>query len=215
MKPTLPTQQTQILSASHAIWLVRHAQPLVDAGLCYGHLDVPADQSATVAAASQLAQRLLSLAPECMPHKIVVSELQRAQQLATALQVHLPQLTIHVDARLNEMNFGRWEGVAWDAIPKQEYDHWIADFAHYRFGTQESCQEMISRVSACYLDWQHHLQTQTQSQAKTSKPELLWICHAGVIRALQYFLQTKSTSIQHAHDWPKSALAFGEFTRIA
>ena len=30
------------------LWLVRHAQPLVDAGVCYGRLDVAADPAATV-----------------------------------------------------------------------------------------------------------------------------------------------------------------------
>ena len=188
---------------SKAIWLVRHAQPVIATGICYGNLDVAADKIATENAALQLAQSLKSSDPFSSPRLIMVSELQRAQQLAYALQAHLPHLSIQVDARLNEMDFGKWEGVAWDAIPQLEYDHWIADFANYRFGGKESCEEMIQRVRACYLE----------SQARQNH-ELLWICHAGVIRALQFYLQNNSTHIQQAQDWPKSSIAFGEFIRL-
>jgi hypothetical protein len=40
------------------LWLVRHAAPLVEAGTCYGALDVPADAQATQQAAQALAQAL-------------------------------------------------------------------------------------------------------------------------------------------------------------
>ena len=33
------------------LWLVRHAQPVVATGTCYGALDVPADAAATQVAA--------------------------------------------------------------------------------------------------------------------------------------------------------------------
>jgi alpha-ribazole phosphatase len=189
--------------SSKAIWLVRHAQPLIATGICYGNLDIAADQAATESAAWQLAQALKARDPDSRPRCIMVSELQRAQQLAYALQSHLPQLSIQVDARLNEMDFGLWEGVAWDAIPQTEYDHWIADFANYRFGGKESCEEMIQRIRACYLE----------SQARQNH-ELLWICHAGVIRALQFYLQNNSSHIRQAQDWPKNTIAFGEFIRL-
>lgn len=188
---------------SKAIWLVRHAQPVIATGICYGQLDVAADKIATENAALQLAQSLKASDPFSSPQLIMVSELQRAQQLAYALQTHLPHLSIQVDARLNEMDFGKWEGVAWDAIPQLEYDHWIADFANYRFGGKESCEEMIQRVRACYLE----------SQARQNH-EPVWICHAGVIRALQFYLQNNSTHIQQAQDWPRSSIAFGEFIRL-
>ena len=34
-----------------ALWLQRHAQPLVAPGVCYGHSNMPADDKATAAAA--------------------------------------------------------------------------------------------------------------------------------------------------------------------
>ena len=40
------------------IWLVRHAKPLVEKGLCYGRLDVSAEQSLTEIAADKLINAL-------------------------------------------------------------------------------------------------------------------------------------------------------------
>ena len=37
------------------LWLARHAQPLIGAGICYGVLDVAADAALTTAAAKALA----------------------------------------------------------------------------------------------------------------------------------------------------------------
>ena len=40
------------------IWLIRHAKPLVEKGLCYGRLDVRADQSLTELASDNLMNAL-------------------------------------------------------------------------------------------------------------------------------------------------------------
>ena len=42
------------------LWLVRHAQPLVAPGVCYGATDMPADVDATSQAAQALVDRLLA-----------------------------------------------------------------------------------------------------------------------------------------------------------
>jgi len=39
-----------------SLWLVRHAQPLIESGVCYGALDVAADETATTQAAQALAR---------------------------------------------------------------------------------------------------------------------------------------------------------------
>ena len=36
------------------LWLVRHAQPLIATGICYGQLDIPADLQATQTCAKEL-----------------------------------------------------------------------------------------------------------------------------------------------------------------
>ena len=40
------------------LWLVRHAQPRIEAGVCYGQLDLAADAQATRPCAEALAQVL-------------------------------------------------------------------------------------------------------------------------------------------------------------
>mgnify|MGYP003391152053 CR=1 FL=1 len=79
------------------LWLVRHAQPVVAAGTCYGALDVPADAAATQVAAQRLAQALPAGAAAHY------STLQRCELLALATQALQPNLTIHPDARLREL----------------------------------------------------------------------------------------------------------------
>src|SRR6185369_16214932 len=61
------------------LWLVRHARPLVPAGLCYGSLEVAADDDETRVAAQRLAQVL----PPSV--SVLVSPRQRCAQLAQAL----------------------------------------------------------------------------------------------------------------------------------
>lgn len=40
------------------LWLLRHAQPLIAQGVCYGRLDVPADPSQTLQAAMRFAAQM-------------------------------------------------------------------------------------------------------------------------------------------------------------
>ena len=88
------------------LWLVRHAQPLIAPGVCYGATDMAADEPATRQAAQALAQTLppgLSLR---------VSPLQRCARLAQSLRELRPDLLARTDARLAEMNFGPLAGAA-------------------------------------------------------------------------------------------------------
>lgn len=178
------------LPAPPALWLVRHAQPLLAPGLCYGATNVPADPHATHQAA-------LAIAPELPTHITVISStLQRCELLAQHLKGLRPGLTYKTDARLTEMDFGCWEGQRWDAIPRAAYDAWTADFAHHRFGGQESVTEFMQRVSAAWHD------------SHQRPGPVLWVTHAGVIRAATRLSQGISTVTQ-ASQWPVEAPAFG------
>ena len=110
------------------LWLVRHAQPLIAPGVCYGATDVAAAPQATLQAAQALAQTL----PKGVA--IVSSTLQRCERLAHCLRGLRPDLSYTTDARLVEMDFGCWEGQRWDAIPQADYDRWMAAFGEHRFG---------------------------------------------------------------------------------
>lgn len=177
------------------LWLVRHAQPLVDAGVCYGALNVAADPQTTLTAATALAQVL--------PHgiEVRVSPLQRCEQLAQAVQGLRPDLTFTTDLRLSEMDFGVWEGQLWDALPRSELDAWTADFSTYACGGGECVQQFMQRVSAAWAD------------CVDEGASVVWITHAGVIRAVQ-LLASGIHSITRADQWPLTAPAFGGWELI-
>ena len=175
------------------LWLLRHARVTLEAGLCYGASDVPADPALTRVAAESAAARLPRGLPVC------VSGLGRAQQLARELHDLRSDLGSAVtDPRLNEMNFGHWELQPWDAMPRAAFDAWMADFAHHRFGGVESTQQIIERVADALDD----LRTQSVGEA-------VWVTHAGVIRAVQYIATHGRGPIRYARQWPREAPAPG------
>lgn len=183
------------------LWLVRHARPLVEPGLCYGASDMPADAADTERAASELAAVLPAGAT------LVMSGLQRAQQLARALQARRPELALPLcDPRLNEMDFGRFELSRWDAIDRAEFDAWTDNFHSHRFGGRESVAELLARVGQALHD-AGLIQPSTEKQYPASQ-DLVWFTHAGVIRAAS-LLHARPDARPLATDWPAQAPAFG------
>lgn len=181
--------------------LIRHAQPLIAKGVCYGQLDVEADLAASELAALRL-QRFLSASRQTVS-RIDCSALRRTQVLARKLASYLPEAEVRQDARLNEMNFGCWEGVAWDQIPRPALDAWTNNFGAHPFGGAESCNQVIARVADAY--------DELQRSGLNEDADVLWVTHAGVIRALNFYLESGSREIKHANDWPLSAPEFGEW----
>jgi alpha-ribazole phosphatase len=177
------------------LWLVRHAQPLVAAGICYGQLDLKADTNATLTCAQALAN---ALPPDIA---VVTSPLQRCEQLAQVLLAARPDLTIKKDARLQEMNFGAWEGQPWATIARAELDAWTADFAAYRpGGSGESVSQFMARVASAFDE---------QPGAK----DTLWVTHAGVMRAVE-LIAGGTRQLQRANQWPIAAPAYGQWCKL-
>lgn len=174
-------------------WLARHAQPTIAAGVCYGASDIEADPVHTYLCADALA--------EVLPSGIAVwtSPLQRCRVLAQALIERRGDLRLRMDPRLREMDFGCWEGIAWDHIPPAAFDAWTQDFLHGRFGGADSVAQLLLRVSAAWHD--------TVAQGR----DALWVTHAGVIRALGIVVAGKEAPRQAA-DWPHEVLGMGEWT---
>lgn len=172
------------------LWLVRHAQPLIAAGVCYGALDVAADGPATVATA----HRLAAVVPVGM--RVASSPLQRCEQLAQVLHALRRDLTPIFDARLREMDFGCWEGQRWDAIDPPALKAWTDDFAHYRPGGGESVHMFMQRVASAWDE-------------RGAAPAL-WITHAGVARACTLFA-AGIRDLQQANQWPQAGPGYGEW----
>ena len=172
------------------LWLVRHAQPLIAPGVCYGATNVAADGQLTLEAA----QALAGILPCGI--SIVSSPLQRCEQLAQCLQGLRPDLSFKTDAGLKEMDFGCWEGQRWDSIAQAAIDRWTADFGDHRFGGRESVVEFMQRVAGVW------------DETRRTGVDGVWITHAGVIRAAALLAQGLRKIVQ-AGQWPHEAPAFG------
>lgn len=193
------------------LYFVRHAQPLVEQGVCYGASDVLCSSGAMESAALGLLEAL----PRGLP--IISSPLSRCERLAQTLCRLEPTFVYKTDEKLSEMNFGAWEMQAWDAIVPEELTAWTNAFASYRCGgTGQSTGIFVQRVA------------QLLFESAQNKEDQIWITHAGVIRAVQwiseqpYELFTALVSqpdleqiLSHlrAADWPKSELAYCQVLR--
>ena len=79
------------------LYLIRHPRPQVAPGVCYGQTDLGLAEPA-----AEVAERLRPLLPA--DFTLHASPLARARLLAEALG------TPRLDARLQEIHFGDWEG---------------------------------------------------------------------------------------------------------
>lgn len=177
------------------LWLVRHAQPLIGPGICYGATDVPADAAATHQTAQVLA---LALPPRI---RVRSSPLQRCEQLTLNLRELRPDLTCEIDARLQEMDFGYWEGQRWSDIAPRELAQWTDNFGTWRCGGKESVHEFMTRVAELW------------DETCTAGDETAWVTHAGVIRAAT-LLSQGVREVTRADQWPSGEVAFGQTTIV-
>ena len=179
------------------LWLVRHARPLVDSGVCYGALDVPADEAATRRCAAQLAASLpmSGLPNDSRQVSFSTSPLQRCKLLTHYLCGLRPDLAPIFDANLAEMNFGSWEGQHWDAIGEEAVARWTDQFATHRPGGGESVQAFMKRVQT--------------AMAEVQGENTVWITHAGVIRAATLMASGVQTVVS-ADQWPVNGPDYGE-----
>ncbi|HET6720855.1 MAG TPA: alpha-ribazole phosphatase family protein [Rhodocyclaceae bacterium] len=158
------------MSAALRIHLVRHPQPAVATGICYGQTDLGLAEPATAAA-----ERLRSVLPTNA--RVISSPLQRCLDLAEALATE-----VETDRRLLEINFGDWEGRSWDEIPRQQLDAWAAaPFEHVPPGG-ESAAAMAVRVIAFAAD----LVAAANTAATTDRADLerVLVAHQGPLRVL-------------------------------
>lgn len=173
------------------LYLVRHPQPEVGQGLCYGASDVAVTQA-------ELARVHASLRMAGLPGQlpVIASPLRRCAELARRLRPY----GLRFDARLAEMDFGRWELQPWDAIPRDEVDAWAADLLHYRPGGAECVLDVARRVAAFIRDLR-----------QAGHAEALLVCHAGTIRllsAMQGSLPLEQTALRAAGT--PHRIAYGE-----
>ncbi|MDD5299497.1 MAG: alpha-ribazole phosphatase [Gallionella sp.] len=155
----------QKVKAVQTLYLIRHTQPDIAPGTCYGQLDIGVADNF-----NEEANNVLYYLPPL--ELILASPLLRTRRLAE----HLAQeqrCELRVDARLMEKHFGAWEGRAWDDIARNEIDAWAADTMGYAPEGGESAQQLMQRV-----------QTLLHDVAQLPQQNIALVAHGGSIRAM-------------------------------
>ena len=145
--------------------LLRHTTPNRHQGLCYGRLDLDL-------ADSFVAEAQRALAALGKVTAIYSSPLSRCMRLAEFI-AEQHGLSVTAEPRLIEMDFGRWEGLLWSHLPREELDAWAEDFMHARPHGGESVAMLRERVLLVFDEI---------SKAR-SLDAVLCVTHSGVIRA--------------------------------
>lgn len=170
--------------AALAVW--RHPRPCDVQGRCIGRTDVRVDRRK----AKRLAHRIRRWARQHGAARVVfTSSLQRAASVGRCLAGWGWQH--HIDARLNEMDFGAWDGLRWDAIGAEAVDAWCHAFAEHAPGGAESVSHLLVRCRSVL----------TELHAAVSPPCV--VGHAGWISAAQW-LQEGSSRAPSAAEWPRA-----------
>ena len=151
------------------LYLIRHTQPDIKKGLCYGQSDLP-----LLPIYSQQLMSLTMFFSEKTISKVYSSPLLRCRQLARDLFLKQPVF----DDRLKELNFGEWEMQSWQAISRLELDRWANDLVHFSPPSGESLLQLERRVLECYQVMLSEVKLKSKEQS------LAIVTHAGVIRCL-------------------------------
>lgn len=145
------------------VTLVRHTRPDIAADVCYGSTDL-------LLAASFAEERDLVIASIENCERLISSPLQRCRQLADAIGAAF-DVTVEVDERVREMDFGNWEGRRWADIAEAEVALWADDFLHARPHGGESVAMLRARTLAALSDY------------RTGNHQTVIVTHSGVIKA--------------------------------
>lgn len=144
------------------VYLIRHTTPVLVPGLIYGrkNLRLHDDFPAELEAVKQKLQIDLDV--------VYSSPAFRCTELARALS---PGFI--TDGRLQELNFGDWEGQTWDIVDQQALQEWMYDYVNACVPGGESMIQMHARVTAFWRDL---------FLSEFKKAAI--VTHAGVIRLI-------------------------------
>jgi alpha-ribazole phosphatase len=156
------------------IYFLRHTEPLIEAGTCYGQLDC----DVTGDYCQQLA-KINKYFKEIDIDVIYSSPLLRCAKLAEDIAKTKKMLPVNYLDALKEIHFGDWEGQKWDDIPRHKIDEWNNNRLHFEFPNGESPWKFTQRVLGAYSKIMIDLQC-----LDSQKTTLLVVIHAGVIRTM-------------------------------
>jgi alpha-ribazole phosphatase len=172
------------------IALVRHPAPLIEPRICYGRLDV------AVAPNAENQIGAIAANPDLLGAACVRSSpSRRCRGLAGAIAVGLG-IPLTIDPRLQELDFGDWEGRSWDAIVRADLDRWAASPLTFAPPGGETGAALIARISAFHAGLQQ------------AQQDCVVVSHGGPLKVLATLLSG------HAVDLLAAAPPLGSVTIV-
>jgi alpha-ribazole phosphatase len=169
--------------------LLRHPKPAIAPGLCYGRSDLGLAPEGHAAIAPIVAD-LAHFAPTA----IFTSPALRCRLLADAIGA-AHHLAPRIDPLLHEIDFGSWEGRAWDDIPRADLDRWAADPFGFAPPGGESGAAVLARVSTF------------ATQLRDSEGTIVIVSHGGPLKLLIPLLRGDPPDLL-AHAPPQGSITF-------
>ena len=147
-------------------------------------MDVPLADPAAVA---PLAARLAALGGT-----VWTSPSRRCRVVAEAVGAH------RVDERLQELDFGVWEGRLWDDVARQALDEWAADPWDFSAPGGESGRALVSRVRSF--------------RAELPPGDHVVISHGGPLKVLVALLKESPLDLLAPPPTPGSVMTFASLS---
>lgn len=148
------------------IYLVRHTSVETAVNLCYGRMDVPL---------ADTWKREFNEVKRNLPkglERVYSSPSERCTKLAFEISE-----SAKIQKALQDLDYGDWEGLFWDEIPKKDFETWSTDFLKTAPPNGESVLEMFLRATD-FLD----------ELRKENSSKVALITHTGVIRSILCYL---------------------------
>ncbi|TMP38630.1 histidine phosphatase family protein [Pseudoalteromonas rubra] len=151
------------------LYFIRHGEPL-ETGRLLGRTDMPASELGNEQVYAQLQ------ACDAVT-QVMSSPLQRCQTVARAF-CESAGLSLQIDPRLSEMDFGDWDGQSYEALWQSTQSPGIGDFWQSPWQHTPPNGEPMSAFHLRLIDWWQQFTTTPSSQSTAI------VTHAGVIKQL-------------------------------
>ena len=174
-------------AAATTVQAWRHPRPVGAAGRCVGRVDLPVDRRK----AKRLAHAIRRQARrDGHPRIVVTSTATRTRIVGRILRSW--GWRHRIDARLDELDFGGWDGRRWDDIGAAAVQAWCDDFAAHAAGGGESVAQLLER---CARWWRAREDEPAERRASCL------VGHGGWVSAARW-LQAHVAGMPDAARWP-------------
>ena len=190
------------------ILLVRHGETAANrARLALGRADPPLTERGR-----DQADALARALGEFGVHRIITSPLQRARETAAAIATAL-DLTVDVDDRLVEMDYGEWDERSFSEFPPEDLARWRRD-ATFAPPGGESLLAVGERVAALCQELVEGPPVILVSHVSPIKAAALWAMDADPLLAWRMHLDVASISRIGAPNRVPCLLGFNETSHL-